>query len=342
MIEIGLVAALSFLISVGLTWLVRKWAIASGTLDVPSARSSHSIPTPRGGGVAIVIASLFGVVCTGITCSTDAMLLVALTIGGIPVAFIGFLDDRYTVPPLVRFVVHCAAGTFAVHMLDGLSTIRFGAMTYNLAFVCNFLAVVGVVWVLNLFNFMDGIDGIAGSEALFVMIAGGCLAYLETSSGNDYAAAWVIAAAALGFLVWNWPPAKIFMGDVGSGFLGYVVAVLALASARENSVMLFVWLILGGVFFVDATVTLLRRLIGGERVYEAHRSHAYQRLSRRWSSHLRVTVLVLVINTCWLLPMAWACLRFPQWAIAISAAALAPLVVLALLAGAGRSEVSTR
>jgi Fuc2NAc and GlcNAc transferase len=146
------------------------------------------------------------------------------------------------------------------------------------------------------------------------------------------------AAACGGFLAWNWPPAKIFMGDVGSGYLGYAIAVLALAAARENSVALLVWLILGAVFFVDATVTLLRRLARRERVYEAHRSHAYQWLARRWQSHRRVTVAVLLVNFFWLLPCALVAVRHPVWAGWMVVLAIVPVTVAALLAGAGRAE----
>jgi Fuc2NAc and GlcNAc transferase len=183
---------------------------------------------------------------------------------------------------------------------------------------------------------MDGTDGMAASEAIFVVCAGGLL-------GGDRevaAAAVVLACACLGFLRWNWPPARIFMGDVGSGYLGYAIAVLALAAASDNPVALWVWLILGGVFFVDATVTLARRLVRGERVYQAHRSHAYQWLARRWGSHLRVTLAVLIVDMVWLLPCAAFAELHPSYAGATTLIALTPLVVLAITAGSGRRETS--
>src|SRR5438094_479119 len=129
---------------------------------------------------------------------------------------------------------------------------------------------------------MDGIDDIASSEPTFVAWSGAAL----TAPAASGAAAVILGATCLGFLRWNWPPARIFMGDVVSGYLGYVIAVLALASTREDPVAIWVWLILGGVFFVDPTVTLLWRLLRGERVYEAHRSHTYQWLARRCGGHL--------------------------------------------------------
>jgi Fuc2NAc and GlcNAc transferase len=152
-------------------------------------------------------------------------------------------------------------------------------------------------------------------------------------------AALILAAATLGFLVWNWPPAKIFMGDAGSGYTGYAVAVLAVAAARESPVALLTWVMLAGVFVVDATVTLVRRVARRERASQAHRSHAYQWLARKWSSHRRVTLGVVLVNVVWLFPCALCATLFPAFAGWILCVALAPLIVAALAAGAGRPEI---
>jgi Fuc2NAc and GlcNAc transferase len=151
-------------------------------------------------------------------------------------------------------------------------------------------------------------------------------------------AGFLLAASCCGFLLWNWPPARIFMGDVGSGYLGYVIGVLVLALARENAGAVWTWLILGGVFFVDATVTLIRRAARGETVFEAHRSHAYQWLCRRWGRHMRVTLGVTLVNLLWLLPCAVATIALPKYAMWIAFVALLPLVAVALVSGAGRPE----
>jgi Fuc2NAc and GlcNAc transferase len=184
---------------------------------------------------------------------------------------------------------------------------------------------------------MDGIDGIAASEAAFVSGAAAFLGLSAMQAGVAPAAA-VFCAAACGFLLWNWPPARIFMGDVGSGYLGFVISVLALAATRNDPVAVWVWLILGGVFFVDATVTLGRRTARGDRVYEAHRSHAYQWLARRWGKHLPVTLAVLTVNVLWLLPAAWFASRHPGIAAWVVLAAYLPLAVLVVAAGAGKAE----
>jgi Fuc2NAc and GlcNAc transferase len=202
----------------------------------------------------------------------------------------------------------------------------------------NLIAVIGIVWVLNLFNFLDGIDGIAASEAIFVALAGAWLTGAGHARPDIAASSLAFAAACSGFLLWNWPPAKIFLGDVGSGYLGYVIAVLALAAARTNSVALWVWLILGGAFFVDATVTLVRRTLRGAPPHEAHRTHAYQWLARTWRSHRRVTLALLVLNVLWLLPWAVLASRYPNAAATAVLGALLPLSVLAVIAGSGRPE----
>jgi Fuc2NAc and GlcNAc transferase len=187
---------------------------------------------------------------------------------------------------------------------------------------------------------MDGIDGIAASEAIFVTGAAAALALGAGRLSGATGVELVTAAACAGFAAWNWPPARIFMGDVGSGYLGFLIGVLAVAEARENPVALWIWLILGGVFFVDATVTLVRRLVRRERVSQAHRSHAYQWLARRWKSHKKVTLGVTAVNVLWLLPCCYFAVQNPRLAAATALLALIPVAIAALLAGAGRREMS--
>jgi Fuc2NAc and GlcNAc transferase len=260
----------------------------------------------------------------------DLHLLLVLLVGGVAVATVGFLDDRKPLSVGIRLAVHLAAAVWAVVWLGGLPPLQFGEHLVRLGWAGSALAVLGIVWTLNLFNFMDGIDGIAAGEASFVACAAVLAGLLAGRAADGSSIVMVVAAACAGFLLWNWPPAKIFMGDVGSGYLGYVIAVLALSAARHDPIALWLWLILGGVFFVDATVTLLRRLLRGERVYESHRSHAYQWLARRWASHAKATCAVLIVNVLWLLPCAVLATRRPGIAAATVILAFAPLVLLAL------------
>jgi Fuc2NAc and GlcNAc transferase len=259
--------------------------------------------------------------------------------GGMAVAVVGYLDDRHQLSPRVRLAVHFGAALWALAWLGGLPPLRFGEITFTFGWGGYVLGALGIVWTLNLFNFMDGIDGIAASEAVFITCAGSILALASGSSADVVGAGMVLAAACCGFLAWNWPPAKIFMGDAGSGYLGYGVAVLAIAAARESDVGLLVWLILGGLFFADATTTLVRRVVRRERAHEAHRTHAYQWLARRWQSHMRVTLLTIALNLLWLMPCAFFATTTPRRAGWLVVLALVPITLGVVAAGAGRREV---
>ena len=321
-----------------LTGWIRRYAVSRGILDVPNARSSHKQVTPRGGGAAIVLVSMLAFVSLVARDWNEWPLFVSLVVGGAMVALVGFLDDRRPVSPGIRIAAHFAAATLAVGLMGGLGDLQWGTHVVQSGWLGNVLAVFGIVWVINLFNFMDGIDGIAGSEAVFVTLAGSLLPVFSGSTGATSLAGIAVAGSTAGFLFWNWPPARIFMGDVGSGYLGLMIAVLALSAGHENPVAIWVWLVLGGSFFVDATITLLRRVARGEKAYEAHRTHSYQWLSRRWNSHRRVTLLAVLINVAWLLPLAAWAWEIPGSASWIAAAALGPLAVLCLVAGSGRKE----
>jgi Fuc2NAc and GlcNAc transferase len=344
MVELTVIAmgALVFALSVLLTGVVRRFALASGLVDVPNPRSSHTRATARGGGLAVVFAATAGVGGLYVLGVVSRNLALTVVIGGGVVAVVGFLDDRYSVRPAARFTVHACAALYALVLLGGLPPLPFGDHLIKLGAAGYVIGVLGIVWVLNLFNFMDGIDGIAAAEAVFIACAGAFVGVMGGSAREVQAAALVLAFASAGFLCWNWPPAKVFLGDVGSGYLGYVIAVFALTAARADPVALWVWLILGGVFFVDATITLSRRLLRGERVFEAHRSHAYQWLARRWNSHGKVTLGVVGINLVWLLPWSVLAEKFPKYAILAVVAALGPLALVAAMSGAGSAERAPR
>jgi Fuc2NAc and GlcNAc transferase len=329
--------ASTFVLTLSTTPLIGAVAKRSGLMDRPSQRSSHTIPTPRGGGLAIVAMASAGFLILGLNGVLSTPLMLAL-LGGLLIAAIGFVDDWRSVSSTARLAVHFTAAALALALLGGMPAIPSAGTSIHLGAFGAVLAAVAMVWTINLFNFMDGIDGIAASEAIFILCAGSGLALRFDHASGPATSGLLLAAASLGFLMWNWPPARIFMGDVGSGYLGYAIAVLALACAHDNPVEMFVWLTLGGVFFVDATVTLVRRAIRGERVDEPHRTHAYQWTARIWASHGRVTLTVTAINLIWLLPCAWIELSVPRYAAWLTCLALAPLAAIALWAGAGRRE----
>jgi Fuc2NAc and GlcNAc transferase len=333
----ALIAACALLAAALITGLVRRLALERGALDVPNERSSHTVPTPRGGGVAIVLAVSAAAAGLWLLRRIDLALLMAL-LGGIAVALVGFIDDRRPLRAAPRLLVHVLAALWALAWLGGLPPVQLGGQLHSSGAGGYVLGVIGIVWVLNLFNFMDGIDALAASEATFITWGGALAAVVAAASDATWQPALAVGAACCGFLLWNWPPARIFMGDVGSGYLGYLVAVLAVAATRTDPAALLVWLTLGGLFLVDATVTLARRLLRGERAHTAHRSHAYQQLARRFGRHRRVTLLAIAVNLCWLLPWALYAELHPGRALGCTLAALLPLLPLVLAAGAGRPE----
>lgn len=289
------------------SWLLtggfRRYALAKQIMDIPNARSSHSIPTPRGGGVAIVLVFLSGLWVLKYTASLSNPMLYGLLGAGGSVAVLGYLDDRSPISARWRLLGHFCASAWGLWCLGGMPPlVVLGASLPSASFLGQLLAVVYLVWLLNLYNFMDGIDGLAGIEALSACLGGFLLLYAHGQA--DGTPLILLAMAVLGFLVWNFPPAKIFMGDAGSGFLGMVLGLFSVQAAHVDPAFFWSWLILLGVFIVDATWTLMRRFARCEKVYQAHRSHAYQVAARSFGSHKTVSLAIAAINLCWLLPIA--------------------------------------
>jgi len=329
---------LAFGISFGLTAALRRYAISRSLIDVPSARSSHTVATPRGGGVAIVVAFVLSL---GFLYAVGLMSTAGFIAGagaGIAIALIGFLDDHGHIAARWRLLGHFAATAWFLAWIGGLPPMELFGFSVYLGWAGYVLAAFYLVWLLNLYNFMDGIDGIASIEAICVCL-GACLLYWLSGLDSLIWAPLLLAASVAGFLCWNFPPAaRIFMGDAGSGFLGIVLGGLSLQAAWVSAPMLWAWLILLGVFIVDATFTLFRRLLRGDKVYEAHRSHAYQFASRRFGSHLTVTAVVAGINLLWLLPVALGVTQFGLNSGLGLILAYAPLVALAIKFHAGELE----
>ena len=334
--NVWVILIVSALISgLGVRW-IRRMAIARQMIDIPNGRSSHKQPTPRGGGLSIALVVTLGALLLGLL-GTLEWSLVAAVLAGALVAVIGYIDDRSDLSPVKRALVHVLAACLGLFFLGGMPPLDLGFTTIEWGWLGHAVGVLGIVWMINLYNFMDGIDGLASSEAIFVFGVGGLMLASSGLAELAMLCALMIGACA-GFLWWNWPPAKIFMGDVASGFLGYQIAMMAIAAGQQGF-SLWVWLILLGVFLVDATFTLLRRMLRGEKWYQAHRSHAYQHLTQYWGSHLRVTLAILVVNILWLAPLAF--IRTDA-VVAVVLLALLPLIILARYLGAGQDEPPLR
>lgn len=320
-----------------LTLLLRRYALAKSIIDIPNARSSHSLPTPRGGGVAIVLSFLLFLPLLYLNGVLASSFMWALLGAGSGIALLGFLDDHGHIAARWRLLGHFLAAVWVLVWLGGVPSVVIFGKSIELMWFGNVVAALYLIWLLNLYNFMDGIDGIASIEAVCVGL-GGAFLYLYLGKFDAAILPCLLAASVIGFLFWNFPPAKIFMGDAGSGFLGFILATLSLQAAWIAPELFWSWVILLGVFIVDATVTLLRRLIRREKVYEAHRSHAYQYASRYCQAHKPITIAVGLINICWLFPWAFAVATLKIDGVIATLAAYFPLVLLAIRFNAGKEE----
>lgn len=316
------------------TWLgchaFRKVALRLHFLDHPNSRSAHVDPTPIGAGIVFVTIFYFALCAAWMMqiVSTDIFLAV---LGGIPVAVIGVADDVRTLSWPVRAIVHTLAAAWAIYWV-GFPSIPLFGMTLEPGYVGMVFGVVALVWLLNLYNFMDGIDGIAAAEAIFVC---GAALLLAGFSGQHWALVnLLLGTVMVGFLAINWPNAKVFMGDVGSGFIGLILGVLILA---YHDLSVWTWIILLAYFVTDACLTIVIRLVRSERVYEAHSQHAYQHLARALGD-AKVLYIVLAINILWLLPLAALSAASPENGALLLILASLPLLTGEFVCGAGQLE----
>ena len=312
-----------------LTELIRLYTLKKNIIDIPNERSSHSVPTSRGGGLSIIIV-FFITASFFIPLSNDT--LYGLVGAGALITIIGIWDDHNHVPAKWRLLVHFCAAAWVLFWLGGLPTFQLFETIINLSWVGLVIVAFALVWLLNLFNFMDGIDGIAASETIFVSTAGSYLAWLSGLDELSFICI-VLAASTVGFLILNWPPAKIFMGDVGSGFLGLTLGIIVYMGILKG-MSLWPWLILLAIFLVDSGVTLLRRVIKGDKWYEAHCCHAYQHAARKWG-HKKVTMSVIVINVILLLPLAFLAHLKPELGFLLTLLTFMLLIVVAIKFKAG-------
>jgi len=321
---------------------MRRWA-AQRMLDIPNERSSHTQPTPRGGGLLIVLVTLAGLWLAAPFLGgsgEQAPALAAFTLGAALIAWVSWRDDLLPVSNRVRFGAH-AAGALAVIVFVGFwRTVELPLLSpFALGWLGVPLTFLWLAGLTNAYNFMDGIDGLAGGQAVVAglgWLALGQLVGLPVVSLVGV----LVAGSSLGFLGHNWPPARIFMGDVGSAFLGFTLATLAVLGGLADARLPFAGVLVLWPFVFDTTFTLLRRLRRGENIFAAHRSHLYQRLVIAGWRHRTVTLLYLGLALLGVgLALAWVG-GLPGGALA--AALLPPLCALLLWWGVVRVEATAR
>ena len=303
----------------GYLWLARR----RGILDRPNERSSHQRPTPHGGGLPLLLAFYTGCLLAawqaGVTDRGYALILVT----SMGLLAVGVLDDLRGLSVRLRFGLY-ALGCLLVAaglLIPALSEVPLAGVLVVVA-----ATALALLWALNLYNFMDGIDGLAASQCLLACVGAALLGAWSAASAGYVLVLLLLAAAQGGFLVWNWPPARLFMGDAGSVPTGFLLAALALLGALRGELPLACWLILLAPFVIDASWTLVWRVLTGQPFLRPHRLHAYQRLSRHWGGHRPVVLLLYALVIAWLLPLAALAVQWPHSQLLLVILAYFPLL----------------
>ncbi|MBI9052576.1 MAG: glycosyltransferase family 4 protein [Bacteroidales bacterium] len=282
-ILIGIILIFSFIS----TYFVKRIAQKYQIVDIPNQRSSHNEITPRGGGLAIVISWFLGISVLFYLGQIESHLYYALMCGTV-LAVISLLDDIINLSPKIRLLTQVLVAVGALMFLKGINPIFHIGYKQELKYILYPITIIGIVWFINLYNFLDGIDAYISIETIFLAL---CF-YLFT--GNLIAL--ILIVSVIGFLYWNWPKAKIFMGDVGSTQLGFIIVVLGIYFHNENELSILNWILLTSPFWFDATFTLYRRWRNKEKLSIAHKKHAYQRIVQAGFTHLKTDIYLIVIN----------------------------------------------
>ena len=290
---------LAGLVSAGITALLLSTPLGRQLLDHPNERSLHDVPTPRIGGIGICIGVLLTCVVAPLLGVTLPPTFAHLAGGMLIVLVISIVDDIRSLSAALRMPIHFLAAGLLIAGGLSVETLQLGHLQLVLpATLGAAFSLLYIVWMTNLYNFMDGMDGFAGG---MTVIGFGALALLAGAGGSTAitAISIAIAGAALGFLVFNFPPARTFMGDVGASTLGFLAAGISLWADRTEVVPLWISVLIFSPFIVDATVTLTRRVLSRKPVWRAHRSHYYQKLVRSgWGHRKTVVAEYLLMLAC--------------------------------------------
>jgi UDP-N-acetylmuramyl pentapeptide phosphotransferase/UDP-N-acetylglucosamine-1-phosphate transferase len=312
-LEGGVAALVACAVSAVLTWLAIHYAHRRALIDHPGQRRSHTVPTPRGGGIGLVVAAVAATLLLRLVGSPVAMplaLAVGLMVAVALVAAVGWIDDHRGLAARWRFAVHGIAAAIVLGA-DHAGPLLYAPAAWLTVAIAAALW-LAIVWSINLHNFMDGINGLLATQAIFVFVALAGLFHQAGTVPGAVAACAVFAAATVGFLPFNFPHARIFMGDVGSGVLGLLVALVVLWQLAVPGIAPASGLVLCSAFVTDASGTLLSRMLRGRRWYSAHREHLYQWLVRCGFTHAQVVALYMGWNLLLALPVVYWMNRMPE------------------------------
>lgn len=322
----------AFALAEVLSYAYLRFASVHGPYAVPNHRSLHQHVIPKGGGIAVALAALACFAILWAHGDLDWRTVNLFLVGGFAVTLGGIADDRLDIPPRHRILMQLSAIAWICFWLGGVPPLYFGATSFDAGLLGLVLLFPACTWFFNLYNFVDGTDGMAASATAF--IGGTMSGVMLLAKQYDLAAILaVVAVASVAFLRFNWPPAKMFMGDAGTSFISYIFVAAILVSLSRQAVSLWIWLVVFAFYFADTTTTTTIRAFTVPHFYQGHHSHAYQNLARIWGSHLRILTFVLAIDLFWVAPGVVIALRYPDVAGLTTAAVYAPLVLFALKYG---------
>ena len=314
------------LLSIGCVIIYKKIAVHYNILANPGYRTLHESPTPRGGGLIFSLVFVFSILIFGGVYELSNQIFYIFGVGGFIATLFGFIDDIKNIGPKTKLIIQLFLSALTIYWLDLGELLPLGWIP---SFMIIPFILFFMVWIMNAYNFMDGIDGMAASGAIFISLTLAIVLFLTNGSVEVTDIFILIAIVVSGFILFNWPPATIFMGDAGSVFLGYIFGSLLLFTVLNNGISVWSWLTVSGYFFADTIVTQIMRVILVKKWYLAHRSHAYQNLTRITNSHFKVTGGVTLYNLVWIFPLTlWSALQ-PEMGFVAAILAITPALVVA-------------
>jgi Fuc2NAc and GlcNAc transferase len=307
-------------------FLYKKYAIYAGIISNPNYRTLHELPIPRGGGIVFSLLFILAIFLIWPYLQLSINLILMLGVGGGMAALFGFTDDIKYIRARIKLIIQLLLSCWVLYCLHSDNLLLLSRITI---FITIPAFLFFMVWIINAYNFMDGVDGMAASGAIFVSLTLALVLFLTDNSVELIPIFILIAAMVGGFIIFNWPPASIFMGDAGSVFLGYIFGSLLLFTTLNGYLSIWIWLTVFGYFFADTTVTQIVRVISIKKWYLPHRSHAYQNLARITGSHLKVTSGVTLYNIIWILPLTLLSALKPEMGVILTMLAICPALVVA-------------
>jgi len=327
---------LTIIISYIGTYLVEKLFLKfSLFIDKPEDRSIHKYPIPSAGGLSIIISFILYLLVLLAIYPANNISHIILLVSVMPVLIIGSIDDLKKIGVYKRLLVHTFSAIVIVYyfqIADNSFSVDFNSQSSYIIF---FASVVLSMWLMNLYNFMDGIDGYAATESIFVALSASLIAYLNNPSSHIYMYLLGFGAANIGFLIRNWHPAKIFMGDTGSISTGCIFAFFIFYSGSESVISIYTWLILLSVFVSDATYTLFVRIVTKKNITKPHLTHAFHIITSSKKSQLFTVKALIFVNILWALPMAMLSTIYSNYHIMMAFVVYFPILLYLIKIGAG-------